>query len=143
MSSQPAACVGASSSSSGFPDWIVGHYDEPITITHGDFRLDNMFFHEDGTVAVIDWQLCMRAPGQADLVYFCANNLTIDMRRAHEDALIERYVAVLHANGVPEHAVTIDTVRRGYVEGLLFYAVSFGASLLTIDPANERGIGVV
>ncbi|MGB8857804.1 MAG: phosphotransferase [Ilumatobacteraceae bacterium] len=124
---------------SGIPDWIVGHYDEPITITHGDFRLDNMFFHEDGTVAVIDWQLCMRAPGQADLVYFCANNLTIDMRRAHEDDLIERYVAGLHANGVPEHAVTIDSVRRGYIEGLLFYAVSFGASLLTIDPANERG----
>jgi hypothetical protein len=126
----------------GIPDWIVGHYDEPVTITHGDFRLDNMFFSADGTVAVIDWQLCMRAPGQADLVYFCANNLTVELRRAHEDELIERYVAGLHAHGVPTDAVTVETVRHGYVEGLLFYAVSFGASLLTIDPANERGVAL-
>jgi aminoglycoside/choline kinase family phosphotransferase len=123
----------------GIPAWIAGHADEPVTLTHGDFRLDNLLFDDDGTVAVIDWQLCMRAPGQADLVYFCANNLTIEMRREHEDQLIERYVAGLRSNGVPEHAVTIDGVRRGYAEGLLFYAVSFGASLLTIDPANERG----
>jgi hypothetical protein len=123
----------------GIPEWIAGHLDEPVTITHGDFRLDNLFFSDDGSVAVIDWQMCMRAPGQADLVYFCANNLTVEMRRTHEDALMRRYVAGLHAAGVPEAAVTFETVRRGYVEGLVFYAVTFGASLLTINPANERG----
>lgn len=121
------------------PQWIATHYDDPVTITHGDFRLDNLFFFDDGTVGVIDWQLCMRAPGQADLVYFCANNLTVDMRRAHEVDLIQRYVGGLHAAGVPADAVTVEGVRRGYLEGLVFYAVSFGASLLTIDPANERG----
>jgi Phosphotransferase enzyme family len=126
----------------GIPAWISGHLDDPLTMTHGDFRLDNLFFFDDGSVAVIDWQLSMRAPGQADFVYFCANNLTVDMRRAHEDDLLERYVAALHRDGVPPEAVSVDTVRRGYLEGLLFYAVSFGASLLTIDPANERGIAL-
>jgi aminoglycoside/choline kinase family phosphotransferase len=121
------------------PEWIRGHYDDPSTITHGDFRLDNLFFLDDGNVAVIDWQMCMRAPGQTDLVYFCANNLSVAMRREHEDALIERYVNAIHAAGVPPHAVTLEGVTRGYLEGLLFYAVSFGASLLTINPANERG----
>jgi Phosphotransferase enzyme family len=121
------------------PEWITTHYGDPITLTHGDFRLDNLFFFDDGDVAVIDWQMSMRAPGQTDLVYFCANNLSIEMRRTHEDALIKRYVHGLHAAGVPAEAVTVDSVRRGYIEGLLFYAVSFGASLLTIDPANERG----
>lgn len=124
------------------PEWIAGHFDDPVTMTHGDFRLDNLFFLDDGSVAVIDWQLCMRAPGQADLVYFCANNLTLEMRRAHEDALIQRYVAGLHDGGVPIDAVTLDGVRRGYLEGLLFYAVSFGASLLTINPANQRGVAL-
>lgn len=123
----------------GIPDWIRTHYDDPITLTHGDFRLDNLFYYPDGSVAVIDWQMCMRAPGQTDLVYFCANNLSIEMRRAHEDTLIERYVAGLHEAGVSSTSVNVETVRRGYLEGLLFYAVSFGASLLTIDPANERG----
>jgi Phosphotransferase enzyme family len=121
------------------PTWIAGHRDDPVTITHGDFRLDNLFFDADGSVAVIDWQMSMRAPGQADLSYFCANNLTTDMRRTHEDQLIERYVRELHSHGVPTAALSVDSVRRGYIEGLLFYAVSFGASLLTIDPANERG----
>ena len=123
----------------GIPEWIQTHAHEPVTMVHGDFRLDNLFFAEDGSVAVIDWQLAMRAPGQTDLVYFCANNLTIDMRRAVEDDLIERYVGGLHAAGVPSDAVGVDGVRRGYIEGMLFYAVSFGASLLTIDPSNERG----
>jgi aminoglycoside/choline kinase family phosphotransferase len=125
------------------PEWIAGHYDDPITMTHGDFRLDNLFFANDATdhdsVAIIDWQLAMRAPGQTDLVYFCANNLSIDMRRQHEDELIARYVTGLHAHGVPVDAVSLDLVRQGYREGLVFYAMSFGASLLTIDPANERG----
>lgn len=124
----------------GIPSWIAGHFDDPVTLTHGDFRLDNLFFSPDGSVAIIDWQLCMRAPGQADVVYFCANNLTVEMRRAHEGHLIERYVAGLHAGGVPTDAVTVDSVWRGYLEGLVFYATSFGASLLTIDPANARGV---
>lgn len=121
------------------PEWITGHFNDPITMTHGDFRLDNLFFSHDGGVAVIDWQLSMRAPGQGDFVYFCANNLTTDMRRTHEVALLERYVDGLHTGGVPVDAITVESVRQGYLEGLVFYAVSFGASLLTIDPANERG----
>jgi len=126
----------------GIPDWIAGHVDEPITLVHGDYRLDNLFFADDGTVAVIDWQLAMRAPGQTDLVYFCANNLTVEMRREHDRALIERYVAELHRLGVPSDAVTVSSVWQGYREGLMFYGVSFGASLLTIDPSNERGVAL-
>lgn len=121
------------------PTWIEGHGSDPVTLIHGDFRLDNLFFGADETLAVVDWQLSMRAPGQTDLVYFCANNLTVPDRRRFEDELIERYVTGLHAAGVPTDRVTVDGVRAGYVEGMLFYAVSFGASLLTIDPANERG----
>lgn len=121
------------------PDWIAGHFDDPVTMTHGDFRLDNLFFTDDGGVAVIDWQMSMRAPGQADFVYFCANNFTVEMRRAHEHDLLARYVAGLHTAGVPADVITVESVMKGYLEGLVFYAVSFGASLLTIDPANERG----
>lgn len=118
--------------------WVEGH-SGPLAVTHGDFRLDNLFFFDDGTMAVIDWQMSMRAPGQADFVYFCANNLATEMRREHERDLLERYVAELHAGGVPTDAITAESVWQGYLEGLVFYATTFGASLLTIDPANERG----
>jgi len=119
------------------PDWIVQYRGHPVTLTHGDFRLDNLFFADDGSVAVVDWQMSMRAPGQADFVYFCANNLTTEMRRARERDLLARYVGVQ-----PADAVTADSVWQGYLEGLVFYATSFGASLLTIDPANERGVAL-
>lgn len=47
----------------------------PVTIVHGDFRLDNMFF---GTAtgglpfAVVDWQLIKRGRGVIDVAYFLA-----------------------------------------------------------------------
>jgi aminoglycoside phosphotransferase (APT) family kinase protein len=50
------------------PEWIADHYADRVTMTHGDFRLDNLFFYDDGSVGVIDWQMSMRAPGQGDLV---------------------------------------------------------------------------
>ena len=84
--------------------------------------------------------MAMKVPGQADFVYFCANNLTTEMRRTHERDLLERYVEGLHRGGVPSDVITVDSVWQGYLEGLVFYAVSFGASLLTIVPANERGV---
>lgn len=119
--------------------WIETHYDDPVTLVHGDFRLDNIFFDADGSVSVIDWQMAMRVPGQSDFVYFCANNLTVDDRRAHEDGLLRSYVDTLHAHGVAPDAVTVEGVRRGYLEGLVFFASGFGGGLLSIDPANERG----
>jgi hypothetical protein len=126
----------------GFHDWIATHLDDPVTLTHGDFRLDNLFFFDDGSVGVIDWQLSMRSPGQSDLVYFCANNLSTEMRREHDRRLTERYVAALYEHGVHREAVSVESVWQGYLEGLVFYAMSFGASLLTIDPANERGVAL-
>jgi hypothetical protein len=121
------------------PTWIAGHQEDRWTLVHGDFRLDNLFFLDDGDVAVIDWQTAMRAPGQTDVVYFCANNLDVESRRRLENDLITRYVSGMHAAGVAENAVTLEAVRRGYLDGLLFYAMALGASLLTLDPANQRG----
>ena len=95
------------------PEWIERYRTDPVTMTHGDFRLDNLFFFDDGSVGVIDWQMSMKAPGQADFVYFCANNLTVEMRRTHERALLDRYIAALHEGGVPADAVGVESVWAG------------------------------
>ena len=47
--------------------WITGYTDWPCTLTHGDFRLDNMFYDADGAMTLIDWQLSMRAPSTPSL----------------------------------------------------------------------------
>lgn len=127
--------------------WVGRHLDDQITMTHGDFRLDNIFFDDGpggtGEVSLIDWQNAMRSPAGSDLVYFCANNLTVEMRRAHERDLIARYLDGLRSHGVPIDALTDEEAWHGYREGLLFYALSFGGSILTLNPANERGAALL
>lgn len=124
-------------------EWITSYSAWPFTLVHGDFRLDNMFFGADGSVTLIDWQLAMRAPSTTDLVYFLGTNLPVDMRRAHQRDLIERYCAGLRAQGVPHEWSDPATVERGYSEGVLFYCTSFAASILTLDTANERGTALM
>jgi hypothetical protein len=131
------------------PDLIARYLDEPATLVHGDFRLDNMFFDpsgrtdpadDDARFALVDWQMAMRAPGGSDLVYFIVTNLTPELRRSMERELVDRYVDGLHRHGVTGPYATSERLWRGYLEGVLFYTVTFGGGLLTIDPANERGV---
>ena len=123
--------------------WITGYTDWPCTLTHGDFRLDNMFYDADGAMTLIDWQLSMRAPSTTDLVYFLGTNLPTDMRRAMQDELIERYCAGMRALGVPAEWADPSRIVQGYAEGMLFYCTSFAASILTLDTANERGAALM
>ena len=127
----------------GVPEWIAGYAEEPVTIVHGDARLDNMFFGDDGTFALVDWQMAMRSPGNTDLVYFVATNLTPEVRRNHERELLERYRQRMVAAGATGRGLTEDGLLRGYREGVLFWCVSMGSSILTLDPANERGAALL
>ena len=120
-------------------DWMQSYANEPVTIAHGDFRLDNMFFGKDGEYALIDWQMSMCCPGQADVVYFLATNVTPEVRREIEDDLLRLYYDTLLAEGVDGDGYAFDTLVRGYHEGLVFYTVMLGSGLQGIDPANPRG----
>lgn len=71
----------------------------PHTLTHGDFRADNLLFGGPRT-AVLDWQTCAYGPGLADLSYFLGSSLPVEARRTHEQDLVQRYHASLTARGV-------------------------------------------
>lgn len=85
----------------------IGRYFElhvsPWTITHQDFRLDNMLFDaRDGRlpVAVLDWQTVLPGPGALDVAYFLGAGLLPPIRQKNERALLERYHQQLIARGV-------------------------------------------
>ncbi len=85
---------------------VASYYDhrpEPHTVIHNDFRLDNLLFGTPAggpPVAVVDWQTVGVGPAMADVSYFLGAGLSVDDRRAHEEALVRGYHEALAAAGV-------------------------------------------
>jgi hypothetical protein len=72
----------------------------PLTLSHGDLRLDNMFFGRGERVTLCDWQLVDRSRGARDLAYFLTQSLTPDDRAAVERPLVDRYLERLAGHGI-------------------------------------------
>lgn len=79
----------------------------PQTFTHGDYRLDNLFFADDGSddVAVIDWQVSGTNCGLYDVAYFLVSNLTIPVRRQIERDLVEEYHDIVLGSGASDFSM--------------------------------------
>ncbi|MDD9369224.1 MAG: phosphotransferase [Acidimicrobiales bacterium] len=108
----------------------------PITLTHGDARLDNVFFGGPDRVMLCDWQLTGTSRGPRDLAYFLTQSLTTDDRVSCERPLFDEYLARLAARGVtgygPEQA-WID-YRAGTLLGLVYAVIASGG----LDHATPR-----
>lgn len=114
--------------------------DGPLTMTHGDYRLDNMFFGDEGAgydLAVLDWQSPNRGWGLYDVSYFLYSNLDIETRRACEMDVLREYHAALVEQGVTDYSIErcIEDYRKSLLVSLAIWVVN-GA---TLDTANERG----
>ena len=85
--------------------------DGPATVTHGDYRLDNMLFDDAVGLAVVDWQ----GPGHGspwhDLAYFMGTGLLPEVRASCEADIVQRYVRGLNRVGVD---VGFDEAWLGY-----------------------------
>jgi hypothetical protein len=96
-------------------DWCERH--AAWTVTHGDYRLDNLLFGDGVTspvVTVVDWQTTGVGAGPVDVAYFCGAGLLPGARAEHEHRLVRRYAQGLRDAGV---AVDDDAVWDGYVLG--------------------------
>jgi hypothetical protein len=120
-------------------DLLTVEEGRPITLIHGDYRLDNLFFHDDGDVTVIDWQICTKANFAYDLGYFLTQSLTVEDRRAHETAIIDTYFEQLTASGGHHDR---DDFMRDYRATAMFclcYPLQSGA----IELVNDRARALV
>jgi hypothetical protein len=109
----------------------------PCTLSHGDYRLDNMFFGPRGRVILCDWQLVDRSRGARDLAYFLSQSLTTADRAELEGPLLDRYLDRLAAHGISYHR---DQAWRDYRVATVFaflVPVVAGAAL-DLDERSDR-----
>lgn len=84
-------------------DRYFERHDTPWTISHQDYRLDNVLFDARSgkePVAVLDWQTFVPGPGALDASYFNGAGLLAPLRREHEVSLARLYHRELLARGV-------------------------------------------
>jgi len=115
----------------------------PLVVTHGDFRLENMFFAAEPAqppFAMVDWQSITRSSPGHDLAYYLTQSVRLETRRAHEAELLERYLDGLRRHGVRDYSPA--QLRHDYRLAALYlldFAVVIAA---TLDLSNERGAAV-
>ncbi|MEM1231909.1 MAG: phosphotransferase [Pseudomonadota bacterium] len=113
--------------------------EAPITLLHGDFRMENVLFgtqanHEP--VVIIDWQGPLLGKGMVDVALMLAQSTQSAVRSAHERALIARYVGELVKVGVSDYdqAQAWHDYREAVLYNWVYVAVVSG----TLDVHNER-----
>jgi len=99
----------------------------PGTVSHGDFRLDNLLFQpDDPRPVVVDWQTAAWGGASADVAYFIGGCLGTEDRRAHEQELLAHYHDALRRRGVRDYSLVrlrADS-RRDTFAGILMAIVA-------------------
>jgi len=111
--------------------------EPPLVLSHGDWRLDNLFITPDDDVIAVDWQLIDRTVGPRDLAYFATQSVNVPDRAGHED-LFATYIGDLAARGVTlDEKWAFEMYRYGAMLGFVYPVVAAGE--LTIeDPRHMQ-----
>jgi hypothetical protein len=112
----------------------------PLTVVHGDFRMDNFFFGvEKGQepLIAVDWQGALRGRATQDIGYFMSGSVRIEERRAHERELIGLWHQQLLEGGVTGYS--LDDAWEDYRRGVLYVWIIAVVIAGTLDRTNERG----
>ncbi len=133
----PAHLRAAEQAVGRFADVCVEFARSPRTLLHGDFRLDNLMFAADGTVAAIDWQLAAWGRGTYDLAFFASGSIDDVSLADIELQMIARYHARLVENGVEQY--DLAACRRDYLGALVMNLPNPVTALVAVPPGNERG----
>ena len=117
----------------------------PKSITHGDYRLDNMLFAtpEGGPpVTVVDWQTPAHGDPIVDLSYFIGAGLLPPDRRAHERELVAVYLESLATYGIELDEVWVwEQYRREAFAGLVVAAMA--SQIVTLNDRSEAMFGAM
>ena len=106
---------------------------DPVCVSQGDSRLDNIFFGDD-EVVIIDWQAISASAPEHDVAYFLTQSLQQDVYEAKD--WVQVYHDELTRLGIE---YPIEQCRERFIVCALYllcYAVVIAG---TLDLSNERG----
>ncbi|HVJ95353.1 MAG TPA: hypothetical protein VNC41_00820, partial [Acidimicrobiia bacterium] len=107
--------------------------DGPLTLSHGDWRVDNLFFTRENDVLAVNWQIIDRSVGPRDIAYLITQSVNIDDPAGYRVAFDE-YVADLATLGVDvDRSWAWEQYRVGALLGFV-YPVVAGGGLGVDDP---------
>jgi hypothetical protein len=108
-----------------------------MSLTHNDFRLDNLMFAESGECVTVDWQSFLVAHNGRDIGLFLGCSVPTDLRRKHQDHLLQAYCDRMVDLGVSEY--TIGQCNADFRLGafLGIQNVLIGMSAVSV---NDRGL---
>ncbi|MEX2293269.1 MAG: phosphotransferase [Acidimicrobiales bacterium] len=114
----------------------ISYRPDPLTVVHGDYRLDNLLFDGASRVVAVDWQTVTRGPALTDVSYFLGTSPTPDVREVHEGAVVREYHDALVARGVTGY--DWDRCWHDYRRfAFAGYLMAVGASMLVAP--TDRG----
>jgi hypothetical protein len=110
------------------------------TFVHGDFRVENLLFSEDGDhskLTVIDWQICYDACPPYDVAYLMTQSVEPRVRRESELDVLRTYHSALLENGITDYSLEdcFQDYRKAATYCLCYPLIAAG----TLDLSNERG----
>lgn len=112
----------------------------PITINHGDYRLDNMLFGTEQwpvPLTIIDWQQLEISRGTVDLAYFLVASMSVEKRRQNENDLLRRYHSGIVENGVTDYP--FEDFLRDFSLSLIRHVGMLVNAGTFFDFSDERG----
>ena len=97
----------------------VAHEPLELAITHGDMRLDNILFHDDGHIAaLVDWQTCSLGHPANDVAYLIGTSFADpSVRRQQEERLVRDYLS--HRANAPDFEPFWIAYRRHAFSGFI------------------------
>ncbi len=105
----------------------------PLTVVHGDYRLDNCFFSEGASsqqAVVIDWEFCTKGRGAYDVATFVNEAFCAERRREVELGLLRGYHSTLEESGVLGYTFEecLYDYRLSMLEVFVFWIITGGHS---------------
>ena len=116
-------------------------HSAPVTLLHGDFRMENIFFGDEPgqrPIAIFDWQGPLIGRGMVDVALMLGQSTRTEVRQAHERELVNRYVKGLNEVGGLDSKYDEEMAWQDYECAMLYNWVYTGVVAGTLDVHNDK-----